>query len=179
MFVGYSKQHSSLVPLCLNIQTGKITPQFHVVFDDKFETVISAPPRGESLRDEWMDILRFERDCFVDDDLDPDTDLPLEFTRWFKDGVLNDSAHDDKMAPPAHPQCRPQVIDYGDAIEVIDGITALDTRQRELRAIFPLFLTWSQREIRMRLLPYPIISSKPVTLLMQLQRELRLTLHLQ
>jgi hypothetical protein len=71
------------------------------------------------------------------------------------------------------------VIDYGDAIEVIDGITALDTRQRELRAIFPLFLTWSQREIRMRLLPYPIISSKPVTLLMQLQRELRLTLHLQ
>jgi hypothetical protein len=48
MFVGFSKLHSSLVPLILNIQTGKITPQFHVVFDDKFETVVSLP-RGETL----------------------------------------------------------------------------------------------------------------------------------
>ena len=38
-FVGFSNQHSSNVPLILNLQTGSISPQFHVVFDDKFSTV--------------------------------------------------------------------------------------------------------------------------------------------
>ncbi|KAL7468693.1 hypothetical protein ACHAXS_008919 [Conticribra weissflogii] len=41
MFVGFSKAHSSLVPLVLNLKTGKISPQFHVIFDDRFQTVPS------------------------------------------------------------------------------------------------------------------------------------------
>jgi hypothetical protein len=41
MFVGFSNAHSSLVPLVLNLQTGHISPQFHVVFDDHFHTVPS------------------------------------------------------------------------------------------------------------------------------------------
>ena len=32
---------SSDVPLALNLQTGHISPQFHVVFDDDFSTVSS------------------------------------------------------------------------------------------------------------------------------------------
>ncbi|KAL7524937.1 hypothetical protein ACHAXR_002552, partial [Thalassiosira sp. AJA248-18] len=43
MFVGFSQVHSSLVPLVLNVKTGKISPQYHVVFDDKFATVNSLP----------------------------------------------------------------------------------------------------------------------------------------
>ena len=43
MFLGFSKLHSSLVPMVLNVRTGKISPQYHVVFDDKFETVQSMP----------------------------------------------------------------------------------------------------------------------------------------
>ncbi len=39
MFVGFSPDHASCVPMCLNPQTGTITPQFHVVFDDWFQTV--------------------------------------------------------------------------------------------------------------------------------------------
>jgi transposase InsO family protein len=39
MFVGYSAEHSSMVPLVLNIETGHISPQFHVIFDDHFHTV--------------------------------------------------------------------------------------------------------------------------------------------
>ena len=38
-FVGFSKDHSSSVALILNRQTRKITPQFHCVFDDFFQTV--------------------------------------------------------------------------------------------------------------------------------------------
>jgi len=43
MFLGFSPHHSSLVPLILNVTTGRISPQYHVVFDDKFETVPSLP----------------------------------------------------------------------------------------------------------------------------------------
>ena len=42
LFVGYSPVHSSNVPLVLNLQTGSISPQFHVVFDDHFSTVHST-----------------------------------------------------------------------------------------------------------------------------------------
>lgn len=41
VFLGYSPFHSSDVPLVLNLQTGSISPQFHVVFDDAFTTVHS------------------------------------------------------------------------------------------------------------------------------------------
>ena len=54
IFVGMSKKHASSVPLCLNPETGAITPQFHVVFDDSFTTVASSddslPDFGS---DEW------------------------------------------------------------------------------------------------------------------------------
>jgi len=39
--MGLSPQHASTVPLVLNPETGSITPQFHVVFDDWFATVAS------------------------------------------------------------------------------------------------------------------------------------------
>jgi hypothetical protein len=40
-FLGFSTLHSSQVPIVMNVDTGKISPQFHVTFDDKFETVVS------------------------------------------------------------------------------------------------------------------------------------------
>ena len=42
VFVGFSTLHSSEVSLVLNLQTGSITPQYHVVFDDCFSTVSSV-----------------------------------------------------------------------------------------------------------------------------------------
>ena len=41
VFVGLSTIHSSEVPLVLNLSTGSITTQYHVVFDDRFSTVES------------------------------------------------------------------------------------------------------------------------------------------
>ena len=39
--MGFRKMHSTQVGLVLNLLTGSISPQYHVVFDDMFSTVIS------------------------------------------------------------------------------------------------------------------------------------------
>ena len=55
MYLGRSLKHASTVPLVLNLETGAITPQFHVVFDDWFATVsstIGSLPDFSS--DAWM-----------------------------------------------------------------------------------------------------------------------------
>jgi hypothetical protein len=52
VFLGFSTLHSSQVPLVMNDDTGKISPKFHVIFDDKFETVLSMAP-DESIADQW------------------------------------------------------------------------------------------------------------------------------
>ena len=36
VFMGFGRVYASDVPLVLNLHTGSITPQFHVVFDDLF-----------------------------------------------------------------------------------------------------------------------------------------------
>jgi hypothetical protein len=52
LFLGFSDVHSSQVPMVLNIAKGKISLQFHIIFDDNFETVNSLPvdrPLAEQL----------------------------------------------------------------------------------------------------------------------------------
>ena len=41
--MGLNPRHSSDVPLILSLQTGSISPQYHVVFDDTFTKVESIP----------------------------------------------------------------------------------------------------------------------------------------
>jgi hypothetical protein len=43
-FLGYSDEHSSLVANVRHLKTGFISPQYHVVFDDLFESVFSSGP---------------------------------------------------------------------------------------------------------------------------------------
>jgi hypothetical protein len=52
VFMGFSNLHSSEVLLVLNLETGSITPQFHVVFDDLFSTVYLVERDNES-PDNW------------------------------------------------------------------------------------------------------------------------------
>ena len=48
MNLGWSPKHASSVPLVLNLTTGNVSPQFHVVFDDWFTTVNSTVDRDEA-----------------------------------------------------------------------------------------------------------------------------------
>ena len=41
IFIGFSTQHSTAVPLILNPRTHHISPQYHVIFDDAFSTIPS------------------------------------------------------------------------------------------------------------------------------------------
>ena len=43
IFLCHSPHHAASVPLILSTQTGLVSPQFHCVFDDQFETVKSEP----------------------------------------------------------------------------------------------------------------------------------------
>jgi hypothetical protein len=56
-YMGVSAQHASSVHLVRNLQTGSITPQYHLVFDDFFETVFSD---GEQEPDVWPDLVVFQ-----------------------------------------------------------------------------------------------------------------------
>ncbi len=55
IFLGFSILHLSQVPIVMNVDTGKISPQFHVIFDDKFETVVSMNSE-ESIGEQWKSI---------------------------------------------------------------------------------------------------------------------------
>ena len=48
MFVGFSQQHALTAPLVLNLDTGTISPQYHVVFDDWFATVAATNKSSHS-----------------------------------------------------------------------------------------------------------------------------------
>jgi hypothetical protein len=45
MYMGMSDRHSSTVPLVLNLESGTITPQFHVTLDDWFATIGADPSK--------------------------------------------------------------------------------------------------------------------------------------
>jgi hypothetical protein len=55
LFLGFSDLHSSHVPLVMNMDTGKISPLFHVTFDDTFQTVNSLP-LNQPLDKQWAQI---------------------------------------------------------------------------------------------------------------------------
>ena len=54
IYIGYSPCHAGSVALVLNLKTLHISPQFHVVFDDHFNTVAylsnrEIPPNRSAL----------------------------------------------------------------------------------------------------------------------------------
>ena len=70
MFVGFSPCHSSLVPLVLNPRTGKISPQFHVVFDDWFTSVLSVGTDNAFEPSMWQTLFSHSRYHYMFDDHD-------------------------------------------------------------------------------------------------------------
>ncbi len=61
-FMGYSAEHSSLVAMVRNLQTNHVSPQFHIIHDDNFETIMNGLPMDHHLSDmtiaELFDISR-------------------------------------------------------------------------------------------------------------------------
>jgi hypothetical protein len=77
-YMGLSEHHASSVPLVLNLETGAITPQYHVVFDDWFATI---PAHLDSLptidTPEWNQLFGESTHHYVlDDEDEEDTPEP-------------------------------------------------------------------------------------------------------
>ena len=70
-FVSFSPCHSLLVPLILNPQTGKISPQFHVMFDNWFTSVASIG--GEDVFDpsQWQQLFTNNHYQYIFNDKEP------------------------------------------------------------------------------------------------------------
>lgn len=69
IFVGLSKKHAASIPLVLNLNSLAISPQFHVIFDDWFTTVLSSLKEDEA--PSWWDDLFDSRFQYRFDDGDP------------------------------------------------------------------------------------------------------------
>ena len=82
VFVGLSTIHSSEVPLVLNLTTGSITTQYHVVFDDRFSTVESIG-HDDTPPSYWEDLC-LENSIYVPTDGTSDTPVHLE-DDWLTD----------------------------------------------------------------------------------------------
>jgi hypothetical protein len=55
IFLGFTGEHHNMVALVIYPETGHISPQYYVVFDEKITTVIGAGDEPLDLT-EWMEI---------------------------------------------------------------------------------------------------------------------------
>jgi hypothetical protein len=91
-FLGYSKDHLTTIGLVLNIATGHVSPQFHVVYDDLLTSVPNAEHGG------LLEITEFEanaRERLVDSGLERSLDdgngdrLPPLHDSWLSPAKRN------------------------------------------------------------------------------------------
>ena len=69
IYMGVSLNHASSVPLVLNVATGAVTPQFHIVFDDWFATVPSYDGDAPDFTDDdWNKLFGNSRYQYVLDE---------------------------------------------------------------------------------------------------------------
>ena len=76
MYVGHSLKHGHSIPLVLDLSTGAITPQYHVVFDDEFQTVTSAASHTIDFdSDDWYKTFGLTAQQYIPPDDDDNTPL--------------------------------------------------------------------------------------------------------
>lgn len=78
IYLGMSPHHASSVALVLNLQTGHVSPQFHVIFDDDFATVSYLPNGNEPPFWETLATQNMEHYGVIDPRDDP---ASLDFSR--------------------------------------------------------------------------------------------------
>ena len=93
IFVGVSPLHASTVALILNPSTNRLSPQFHCVFDDHFDTVHHDGPSPPPNWDELVLKSRFKNDIETDLDDTWDNTAPVAIddstlrTQWQPDNT--------------------------------------------------------------------------------------------
>ena len=83
VFMGFSDHHAANVPLILDLQTGHVSPQFHVVFDDDF-TLVPTLRDTSIIPSNWFDLYTRNRVNYLDTSDSDSMRVPL--LAW--DGAL-------------------------------------------------------------------------------------------
>jgi hypothetical protein len=66
-FVGFSPKHSTLVANARHLQTNHVNPQFHLIHDDNFETILNDTPLDHPLSAKrLLDIFETSREVYSD-----------------------------------------------------------------------------------------------------------------
>jgi hypothetical protein len=100
MFMGISSHHTNEVPQVLNLITGSITTQYHVVFDDLFSTVTSVE-REHDPHNHWeelcldnaVQIRVYDPPDFLDDELLTREELDSKRGHLNRQEIRQESAH--------------------------------------------------------------------------------------
>jgi transposase InsO family protein len=138
MFLGFSNEHSSLVPLVLNLRTGHVSPQYHVIFDDNFETVPSLNPSESDIDDKFAALFDSSKEFYLDQIADDDdVQLPALDSDW-----------DEAFSPPEGASTAPEGVSTvsegentpseGDAFD-FDNPPSLDRQSRTTRNHTPSY----------------------------------------
>jgi hypothetical protein len=101
-----------------HVATGHISPQFHVIFDDKFET-INLLPLDQHINQQWAQIFQMGCECFIDIDYDENDHPILPF--------LSDIIKQYTEAKAVQQQNGPMTSAAFDLINVTDFLPALPT----------------------------------------------------
>jgi hypothetical protein len=64
VYLGMSPEHAGNVALVLNLKTGHVSPQYHVIFDDTFSTLDYI--RSEDQPPNWVDLAKYHYQSFID-----------------------------------------------------------------------------------------------------------------
>jgi hypothetical protein len=72
-FLDYSPEHSSSVALVRHLQTNHVSPQFHIIHDDNFETIINDEPMNHELTDVLInELFENSREIYSEAEIDSD-----------------------------------------------------------------------------------------------------------
>src|SRR6056300_431515 len=74
-FLGFSDEHSSLVGNVRNLSTGFVSPQYHLVFDDLFETVFRQGDNDVVVDGICNELFDCNRDWYAEEELNEDGEV--------------------------------------------------------------------------------------------------------
>ena len=63
IYLGHSPNHASTVPLILNIRTGLVSPQYHIIYDDQFMTTSCL--QTNTLPTHWNELFKQQSENYL------------------------------------------------------------------------------------------------------------------
>ena len=67
VYLGHSPFHAGSVVLMWNLSTGRVSPQFHVIFDDNFSTV--AYMEADTIPPNWKELVKYSSERATAEDV--------------------------------------------------------------------------------------------------------------